>query len=68
MVFIPAGAVHGTVNTGSSPVEVRGVFPATQVRMDHVERNPEPGTEDQPPRSVRYDFATGGFEVLARDR
>ena len=63
-VFIPAGAVHGTVNTGDEPVEVRGVFPVTRVRMDYVERNPAPGTEGDPPRSVRYDFATGAFEVL----
>lgn len=64
-VFIPAGTVHGTVNTGEEPVEVRAVFPSTRVRMDYVERNPAPGTEGEPPRSVRYDLRTGDVEVLA---
>lgn len=62
-VFIPAGAVHGTVNTGDTPVEVRAVFPSVLVRMDAVERNPAPGTEGEPPRAVTYDLATGGFTV-----
>lgn len=60
-VFIPAGAVHGTANTGDTPVEVRAVFAATKVRMDMVERNPAPGTEDAPPQATTYDFATGAF-------
>jgi quercetin dioxygenase-like cupin family protein len=60
-VFIPAGAVHGTVNTGGTPVEVRAVFPSRIVRIDAVERNPAPGTEDAPPQSTTYDLATGDF-------
>lgn len=63
-VFIPAGAVHGTINTGDEPVEVRGVFPATRVRMDLVERNPMPGTEGNPPHTSIYDMATGEFTIL----
>ena len=63
-VFIPAGTVHGTVNVGDEPVELRAVYPATQVRMDLVERNPAPGTEGDAPRSTRYDLATGAFDVL----
>ncbi|HVE99127.1 MAG TPA: cupin domain-containing protein [Mycobacteriales bacterium] len=62
--FIPAGAVHGTVNIGADPVELRAVFATTAVRMDMVERNAMPGTEDAPPRATRYDFATGEFTVL----
>ena len=62
--FIPAGVVHGTVNTGTEHLEVRAVFPATVVRMDMVERNPRPGTEDDPPRASRYDMATGAYVVL----
>lgn len=62
-VFIPAGAIHGTINTGSVPVEVRAVFPTTVVRMDAVERNPAPGTEDTPPQATSYDFATGAVTV-----
>ena len=63
-VFIPAGAIHGTVNTGDVPLEISAVFPATSVRMDMVERNPMPGTEDRPPQASRYDMATGEFTVL----
>jgi quercetin dioxygenase-like cupin family protein len=62
-VFIPAGAVHGTLNTGDRPVEVRAVFPTTRVRMDAVERNPAPGTEANPPMATTYDFATGTATV-----
>jgi quercetin dioxygenase-like cupin family protein len=59
IVFIPAGTVHGTLNVGDVPVEVRAVFPTTTVRMDAVERNPAPGTEGAPPQATTYDFATG---------
>lgn len=62
-VFIPAGAIHGTVNRGSVPVDVRAVFPSTVVRMDLVERNPAPGTEDRPPQATTYDMTTGSFTV-----
>lgn len=63
-VFIPAGVVHGTVNTGDVPLEISAVFPATAVRMDMVERNPMPGTEDRSPQSTRYDMVTGEFTPL----
>jgi len=59
IVFVPAGAIHGTVNIGDEPVEVRAVFPGTRVRMDAIERNPAPGTEDAPPQATTYDFRTG---------
>ncbi|HEY8867969.1 MAG TPA: cupin domain-containing protein [Candidatus Limnocylindrales bacterium] len=62
-VFIPAGAVHGTVNTGTTAVEIRAVFPSTAVRLDLVERNAAPGTEDAPPQASTYDMATGEFTV-----
>ncbi|HVE73677.1 MAG TPA: cupin domain-containing protein [Mycobacteriales bacterium] len=63
-VFIAAGAVHGTVNIGDEPIEVRAVYPTSVVRMDLVERNPQPGTEDRPPMATRYDMSTGAFDVL----
>lgn len=63
-VFIPAGAIHGTMNIGDEPVEIRAVYPSTVVRMDLVERNPMPGTEDQAPQASVYDMATGTFTVL----
>jgi quercetin dioxygenase-like cupin family protein len=59
IVFIPAGAVHGTQNIGQEPVEVRAVFPTTRVRIDAVERNPAPGTRDAVPQAVTYDFGAG---------
>jgi hypothetical protein len=40
------------------------VFPSRKVRMEMLERNPAPGTEDLPPMTAVYDFATGAFEVL----
>lgn len=62
-VFIPAGAVHGTLNTGHTPVEIRAVFPSVLVRIDAVERNAAPGTEAEPPKAVTYDMATGDVTV-----
>lgn len=62
--FIPAGVVHGAVNIGDEPVEIRAVYPATVVRMDLVERNPKPGTESQPPMASVYDMVTGRFQQL----
>ena len=62
-VFIPAGAIHGTLNTGDRPVEVRAVFPTTRVRMDAIERNPAPGTEAAPPMATTYDFTTATATV-----
>ncbi len=62
-VFIPAGAIHGALNTGDRPVEVRAVFPTTRVRMDAIERNPAPETEAEPPMATTYDFTTGTATV-----
>jgi quercetin dioxygenase-like cupin family protein len=61
--FIPAGAIHGTVNTGEVPLEIRAIYPATSVRMNLIERNPAPGTEADPPQASTYDMATGEFVV-----
>jgi hypothetical protein len=43
---------------------VHAVFPATTIDIDMLERNPAPGTEDEPPRRSRYDLRTGAFEVV----
>ena len=64
VVFIPAGAAHGTANTGDKPLHVHAVFPSTRVRMEMLDRNPAPGTEENQPQTVVYDFATGSFEVI----
>jgi hypothetical protein len=52
-----------TVNTGDEPLELRAVLPTTRVRMDAIERNPAPGTEDAPPHATTYDFRTGAATV-----
>lgn len=67
-VFIPAGSVHGAVNIGDEPVHIRAVYPSTVVRMDLVERNPMPGTEDQLPHASVYDMTTGKFTVLGESK
>ncbi len=63
-VFVPAGSVHGTRNRGDGPVDVRAIFATTTLRMDLVERNPQPGTEDRPPKATVYDARTGAFQEL----
>ncbi|HVF74671.1 MAG TPA: cupin domain-containing protein [Acidimicrobiales bacterium] len=62
-VFIPAGTPHGTRNTGQRPLHIHAVFPQTTVKMEMLERNPAPGTEDDLPMTSVYDFATGQFTV-----
>lgn len=64
VVFIPAGVVHGMANAGSRAVHLHAVFPARKVRMEMLERNPAPGTEDEPAMTTVYDFTTGDFEVI----
>lgn len=64
VVFIPAGVVHGMANTGDRAIHLHAVFPARRVRMEMLDRNPAPGTEDDPPTTTVYDFATGAFETL----
>ena len=64
VIFIPAGTEHGTMNSGDEVLHVHAVFPARQVLMEMLDRNPAPGTEDQLPMTTRYDFVTGEIEVL----
>jgi quercetin dioxygenase-like cupin family protein len=64
VVFIAAGTVHGTTNPGPDVLHLHAVFPSRKVRMEMIERNPAPGTEDLPPMTAVYDFATGEFEAL----
>lgn len=65
-VFIPAGAQHGTTNVGDTPVSIRAVFASPIVEMESLERNPAPGTEDDPPAHTEYDARTGEFRILNR--
>ncbi len=67
VVFIPAGTPHGLRNDGDGVLPMNAVFPTTQVWMQCLERNPAPGTEDNPPQpGATYDFRTGTVEFDAR--
>ncbi len=63
-VFVPAGAAHGTSNTGNEPLVVHAVFPTTHIDIDMIERNPQPGTEGESPRKSRYNLRSGRFTVV----
>lgn len=63
-VFVPAGVAHGTANTGVEPLVLHAVFPATQIDIDMIERNPAPGTESESPRKSRYNLRTTDFTVV----
>jgi quercetin dioxygenase-like cupin family protein len=63
VVFIPAGVPHGFANDGDAPLPLQAVFPTTRVWIRTLERNPAPGTEDDPPQAgATYDFRTGDVE------
>jgi quercetin dioxygenase-like cupin family protein len=64
VIFIPAGAPHGTANTGGRPLRIQAVFPALEIEINYLERNPAPGTERDASKRSRYDLRTGDFEVL----
>lgn len=49
VVFIPAGMPHGFRNIGDDDVRIHAVFPAPNIDVRYLERNPAPGTEGQPP-------------------
>jgi len=50
IVFIPAGTPHRTRNGTTSPVRVHAMFPSERIGIEYLERNPAPGTEDDPPQ------------------
>jgi quercetin dioxygenase-like cupin family protein len=50
VVFIPAGTPHRTRNATTSPVRIHAVFPSEQIGIRYLERNPAPGTENDPPQ------------------
>ena len=50
VVFIPAGTPHRTRNATRSPVRVHAMFPSERIGIEYLERNPAPGTEDDPPQ------------------
>ena len=64
VVFVPAGVAHGTRNVGAEPLRLHAVFPSPLIEIEMLERNPAPGTEDQPPSRTEYDARTGDFRVI----
>ena len=63
-VFVPAGAVHGTDNVGEEPLHVHAVFASALIDIEMLERNRQPGTEDDPPKKWEYDSRTGEARVV----
>jgi quercetin dioxygenase-like cupin family protein len=64
VVFVPAGAPHGTRNTGDGALRLHAVAPSTLIEITMLERNPAPGTEAAPPSQTVYDARTGEFRVI----
>jgi quercetin dioxygenase-like cupin family protein len=64
VVFVPAGALHGTLNDGDGELYLHAFFPSSHVRMEMLDRNPAPGTEGDPPMISVYDFTTGDVTVV----
>ena len=58
-IFVAAGMPHQTINVGATPLRILAAFPATQVELQYLERNPAPGTEGDAPRRIRFDLRTG---------
>ena len=56
VVFIPARMAHGFRNVGEQEARIHAVFPAREVAIRYLERNPAPGTEDDEPAApIRID-------------
>lgn len=56
VVFIPAGMSHGFANEGDEVARIHAVFPAREITIRYLDRNPAPGTEgDDPGPPVAFD-------------
>jgi len=57
IVFIPARTPHGFKNLGATVAQIHAVFPAREIAIRYLERNPAPGTEgDDPQPPVAFDI------------
>ena len=63
-VFVPAGAAHGTDNVGEEPLHVHAIFGSSLIDIEMLERNPQPGTESDSPKTWEYDARTGEARVV----
>jgi quercetin dioxygenase-like cupin family protein len=50
LVFVPAQTPHGTRNTTTSRIRIHAVFPSERIGIRYLDRNPAPGTENDPPQ------------------
>jgi quercetin dioxygenase-like cupin family protein len=50
VAFIPRNTPHGWRNVGSTELQLRAVHPTNIIAIEYLERNPAPGTEDEPPQ------------------
>ena len=56
VIFVPAGVQHGARNVGSEPADYVALFATSAIDIEYLERNPAPGTEDDPPQPpIVYD-------------
>lgn len=56
IVFIPAKIQHGFQNVGNTVAKIHAVFPASEISIRYLERNPAPGTEgDDPQQPIAFD-------------
>lgn len=58
VVFVPSGVTHGTRNLGTDSLRLHGVFPTSLLTVRYLDRNPAPGTENEPPRTLTLDVRT----------
>jgi quercetin dioxygenase-like cupin family protein len=64
-IFVPAGKPHGTRNVGPGTLRLHAVFPTSRIGITYLERNPAPGTEDDPPQPpVIFDARTGAMGAM----
>jgi quercetin dioxygenase-like cupin family protein len=63
-VFVPAGAAHGTENVGDTPLHIHAIFASPVIEIEMLERNPQPGTEGEAPKTWEYDARTGEARVI----
>jgi mannose-6-phosphate isomerase-like protein (cupin superfamily) len=54
VIFIPAGAAHGTVNDGGGVMRIHAMYPSTELDITYLERNPAPGTEGDAPQPTLH--------------
>jgi len=60
-IFIAKGMHHSQRNVGDGILKILAIFPATIIDIEMLERNPAPGTDDDPPQHTMYDLSTGEF-------